>query len=78
MITFKLYASARDTLKTNTISLDLEEICILYAYVDTLQTKYPEYNFSICRFAKGNKYIKLSDVIHDGDIISIVPPVSGG
>ena len=78
MITFKLYASARDTLKTNTLSLELEEICILYAYVDTLQTKYPEYNFSVCRFAKGNKYIKLSDVIHDGDIISVIPPVSGG
>jgi molybdopterin converting factor small subunit len=77
-ITFKLYASARDTLKTNTLSLEVEDIHILYAYVNTLQNKYPEYNFNVCRFAKGNKYIKLADVVHDGDIISIIPPISGG
>jgi hypothetical protein len=63
-VTFKL--------NNQEIHLDVEDICILYAYVDTLQNKYPKYNFTNCRFIKGNKYIKLSDVVRDGDVITII------
>jgi hypothetical protein len=73
MITFKLYGKIKDVLKMNNIHIEVEPICILYAYVDTLQNKYPEYDFNICRYVKGNKYIKLSDVVRDGDIINIIP-----
>ena len=75
-ITFKLFASARDSLKTNTLSIDYTGD-ILYVYVHKLLELH-RYNFTICRFARNSKYIDLTTPIKDGDIISVIPPVSGG
>ena len=77
-IIFKLYASARDTIGENTIEIEVNGINILYAFVHELQEQYPNYDFSICRFSRGTKYIELTTPLVKGDIISVIPPVSGG
>lgn len=77
-ITFKLYASARDSIGESKVEINVNDINILYAFVHELQEKFPKYDFSVCRFGRGAKYIELTTPLIEGDIISIIPPVSGG
>jgi len=77
-ITFKLYASARDTIGKSKVEIEVDGINILYAFVHELQEAYPQYNFDICRFSKASKYIDLSTPLVEGDLISVIPPLSGG
>lgn len=78
-IIFRLYASARDTVGESTVEIIVEDgINILYAFVHELQEKFPKYDFSVCRFGKGTKYIELTTPLIEGDFISVIPPVSGG
>ena len=77
-ITFKLYASARDTVGQSKVEIEVDSINILYAFVHELHRKYPQYDFSLCRFGRSTKYIELTTPIVEGDFISVIPPVSGG
>jgi molybdopterin converting factor small subunit len=77
-ITFKLYASSRDTVGKSKVEIEVDDMNILYSFVHELQEQYPQYNFSLCRFGRGNKYIELTTPLFEGDIISVIPPLSGG
>ncbi len=77
-ISFKLYASARDTIGESKVEISVDGINILYAFIQELQERYPQYDFSVCRFAKGSRYIDLTTPLFEGDLISVIPPVSGG
>ena len=77
-ITFKLYASARDSVGESKIEIEVDGINILYAFVHDLHKKYPQYDFSVCRYGRGSKYIELTTPLKEGDVISVIPPVSGG
>ena len=77
-ITFKLYASARDTIGESKVEISVDSINILYAFVHELHRKYPQYDFSVCRYGRGSKYIELITPLKEGDIISVITPVSGG
>jgi len=77
-ITFKLYASARDVVGKSKIEIEVNDMNILYAFVHELQEQYPKYDFSVCRYGRGSKYIELTTPLIEGDIISVIPPVSGG
>jgi molybdopterin converting factor small subunit len=78
-ITFKLYASARDVIGESKVEIEVDGgINILYAFVHVLHKKYPQYDFSVCRFGRGTRYIDLTTPLFEGDLISVIPPVSGG
>ncbi len=77
IITFKLFASARDTLGCSSISFEAEEK-VLSSFIKILQKQHEKYNFSICKFAKNGEYIELNSILEEGDIIFVIPPVSGG
>jgi molybdopterin converting factor small subunit len=77
-IAFKLYASARDTIGESKVEIEVDGITILYAFVQELQEKFPQYDFSICKYGKGSRYIDLTTPLFEGDLISVIPPVSGG
>ncbi len=76
-ITFKLYTFVRDIVGKSNIEVEVDDgINILYAFVHELQEQYPQYNFSLCRYGKGSKYIELTTPLIEGDIIKVIPPVS--
>jgi molybdopterin converting factor small subunit len=77
-ITFKLYASARDVIGKSNVEIEVDGMNILYAFVHDLHRKYPQYDFSVCRFGRGTRYIDLTTPLFEGDLISVIPPVSGG
>ncbi len=77
IITFKLFASARDKLGKTTISFEAEEVK-LSSFVKILQKTHKEYDFGVCNFAKNGEYIILDTLLEDDDIIFVIPPVSGG
>lgn len=77
IITFKLFASARDKTGKTSVSFEAEEVK-LSSFVKILQKTHKEYDFSICNFAKNGEYIILDSLLQDNDIIFVIPPVSGG
>jgi molybdopterin converting factor small subunit len=77
-ITFRLYASARDSVGESKIEISVDGVNILYAFVHELQEKFPKYDFSVCRFGRSTKYIELTTPLVEGDFISVIPPLSGG
>jgi molybdopterin converting factor small subunit len=77
-IAFKLYASARDTIGESKVEIEIDDMNILYAFVQELQEKYPQYDFMVCKYGRGSRYIDLTTPLFEGDLISVIPPVSGG
>ena len=76
-ITFNLNASARDTLGKSSIEIEVDGINILYAFVHELHRKYPQYDFSVCRYVRGSKYIDLTTPLKEGDNIFVNSPMKG-
>ena len=77
IITFKLFASARDKIGQSSITFEAEEL-YLSSFIKILQSQHQNYDFSICSFAKGGEYIDKNSKLNDNDIIFVIPPVSGG
>ncbi len=75
-IEFKLFASARDRLNKSKIIIEHEGH--LKDIVDLIQKNNLSYDFSVCRFARQGKYIEMDTSLKHGDIVSVIPPVSGG
>ncbi len=77
IITFKLFASARDKIGQSSITFEAEEVN-LSSFIKILQKEHQNYDFNICSFAKQGEYIDKNSILNDNDIIFVIPPVSGG
>ncbi len=77
IITFKLFASARDKIGQSSVTFEAEELH-LSSFIKILQKQHQNYDFSICSFAKDGEYIDINSRLNNNDIIFVIPPVSGG
>jgi len=84
-VSFKCFARARELANTNLIQLVIPSVdrTSLYQMLQQLVQQYPGFDmafFERCRFALNHKYIANVDAhtVCDGDVYTIVPPISGG
>jgi len=75
------FAVTRDLAGTSEASLDVPGGAPTVAdLVVTLEAEYPELRgrMGAVRIAKNERFAKPDEALHEGDVIALVPPVSGG
>lgn len=78
-ITLLFFASLRDMLNAPQVELEMPEGTIQDA-VDLLATRYPQARRLLERVhaAVNEEYRERNTPLRDGDILALIPPVSGG
>lgn len=80
-ITLLYFAAVRERLGAAREDVDLPpEITDIRGLSGWLETRYPRLQGALgaCRFAVGEEFRKSSHVLEAGDIVAVIPPVSGG
>ncbi len=76
----KLFSVLRSKLNKNTVDLQIPDEMTAGEFLDMACEHYPvmaPYR-SVMRLAANHEYIPDSTIIHEGDEIAIITPVSGG
>lgn len=78
-ITLLLFASLRDRVKTNRLELDLPGGTV-QDVLDHLSACYPQARDLLPRIhaAVNEEYREKDAPLRDGDVLALIPPVSGG
>lgn len=79
-MTIRLFASVKDIARMSETSVDLPGASVAGDVLSFLISQYPEMQRfrSYIRIAVNESYVDPGFVLHDGDEIAIIPPVSGG
>jgi len=79
-VTIRLFASVKDIARMSETSVDLPGASVAGDVLSFLISQYPEMQRfrSYIRIAVNESYVDPGFVLHDGDEIAIIPPVSGG
>ena len=80
-VTVLYFASARDLAGTSEEKLDLpEDVATLFRLTQHLAERHPGLAGAIdrMRVARNEAFAELDECPVDGDVIAIIPPVSGG
>ena len=79
-IQVKLYAICKEIAKTNQIELDLDENGSTKDLLNKLIEKFPEMEkiSPNIAFAINKNYVPSETILKERDIVSLIPPVSGG
>ncbi|MDZ4744039.1 MAG: MoaD/ThiS family protein [Verrucomicrobiota bacterium] len=79
-VTIHFWAHLKDITKAESISRNLEVNSSISDLLTLVYEQYPkltEWDKSIL-IANGTEYAQRGDLLQDGDIISLMPPVQGG
>jgi sulfur-carrier protein len=79
-VTVKLFAVFQETIHQSEITLSLAPHSPVSAVYDILSETYPTLKFwqSVTRYAVNLSFADPHTQLEDGDIIALIPPVSGG
>jgi sulfur-carrier protein len=79
-ITVKLFAIVKDKAGAGEMALELVEGAMVAKAVEMLGEKLPALkdHLARCAFAVNMSYVKPNEMLHDGDELAVIPPVSGG
>ena len=82
MLSFKiqLYSILKSELRSDSVDLETQPGITVCEFLDLACEKYPKiapYR-SVMRLAVNQTYVQDSSIVHDGDEIAIITPVSGG
>ncbi len=73
------FASLRDLARTTETNLDLAASELdVGALQAELLSRYPALRFDGVRFAKNEEFVAPEVHFEDGDVVALIPPVSGG
>ena len=79
-ITVKLFAILRDRAGTGELPLELPGDATVQSACSQIVKKLPEIRELLPKiaFAVNREYVKADAILHDGDELALLPPVSGG
>jgi molybdopterin converting factor subunit 1 len=79
-VTVKFFAIARDLTGTEKTILTFPTSLPAFSVLEQLLVKYPQLKEweNHLRVAVNCEYVSLEHVLHDGDEVAVIPPVSGG
>jgi molybdopterin converting factor subunit 1 len=79
-IKVKLFAIVKDRAARGEVLLNLPDDAIVATAVEKLSADIPDIaqHLERCAFAVNLEYASVSEELHDGDELAVIPPVSGG
>jgi molybdopterin converting factor subunit 1 len=79
-ITVKFFAILRDRANTSETTLDVPEQSNIATAMETLAARFPAIAADLNRVAVAvnRSYAKRDALLHEGDELALIPPVSGG
>lgn len=77
-ITVRCFAAAREALGTESLVLEVPVATTLAALRQQLSERAPALARLPLAFAVNRDYARLETVLHDGDEVALIPPISGG
>ncbi len=74
------FSSIKDKLKKNQETIELEQSISLADLISNLKQKYPEIskNLDNVMVAVNEEYVDKDYSLKEGDVVALIPPVSGG
>jgi len=74
------FSSLKDKLKKNSEEIQFEQNINVQDLINFLKEKYPEISqsFENIMIAVNEEYVDNKTELKDGDIVALIPPVSGG
>jgi molybdopterin synthase sulfur carrier subunit len=80
LITVKFFATAADVVQQRQLKMEVKCPQSVSGFLDILCSEHPglEKLRSAMRVAVNHEYVQEEALIHDGDEVAIIPPVSGG
>jgi len=74
------FSSIKDRLKKNSEEFDIPENTYIKEFIDILKEKHPEISNLLenTMIAVNEEYVHEDYLLKEGDVIAIIPPVSGG
>jgi molybdopterin converting factor subunit 1 len=75
-----LFAQVRETLGKSRLTIELPARATVGDALNALAAQHPEIAMMRSRLAVAvnEKYQSASTILHDGDVMALIPPVSGG
>jgi len=78
-IKIKLFATTREFVGKNELNIQVENPCTVQTIIEDLKQKYPKLEqMNSFLIAVNMEYAQSHTLVSDGDVIAIIPPVSGG
>ncbi len=78
-VTVQLFAIGREIVGSSELTLTLSDGATAQTVLDVLKERYPKFQtVKTLMVAIGTDYADLQTELHDGDELTIIPPVSGG
>lgn len=78
-IQVRLFATLREILGRNEMKLNVPHAATIATAWEMLVTAHPELDTGITlAFAINRTYAEPNQILHDGDELALIPPVSGG
>jgi len=79
-IKVKLFAIVKDRAARGEVLLNLPDDAIVATAIEKLSADIPgiAQHLERCAFAVNLEYASVSEELHDGDELAVIPPVSGG
>lgn len=79
-VTVRLFAILRERAALDTLALDLDESATAHSAAALVGERVPAIRDLLGRvaLAVNREYVKPDTVLHDGDELALIPPVSGG
>ncbi|MBI5868168.1 MAG: MoaD/ThiS family protein [candidate division Zixibacteria bacterium] len=78
-ITVKFFANYRDLMGQSEIAIDTApELSVADIYTQVLGSKARPELRRVTMFAVNEQYVPADTLVHDGDRVAFIPPVSGG
>ncbi|WP_195574374.1 molybdopterin converting factor subunit 1 [Paenibacillus sp. 1001270B_150601_E10] len=77
MIRIYYFAALKDVVGMSEEKLELED-CTVHALKEHLVKRYPALAAATYFVAVNEEYATEDDQIHSGDVVALIPPVSGG
>jgi molybdopterin converting factor subunit 1 len=79
-IRVKLFAIVRERAGVSDLALDLADAATVAGAVAALREQFPAAGEFLgrCAFAVNQSYVPQTTVLHEGDELAVIPPVSGG
>ncbi|MBC8047346.1 MAG: MoaD/ThiS family protein [Fimbriimonadaceae bacterium] len=73
------FGIVKDIFSNSIVEIDLKDNATIDELKILLEQKYPRLNqLGSYMVAVNNEYASASDVLHKGDEVAVIPPVSGG
>lgn len=79
-VTVKLFAAYQEACKVPELVLEFPAASPVSAVRDRLIAEYPELDRwrELTRFGINHSFVEPDTILHDGDEVVLIPPVSGG